>query len=146
MKTIQTMKTEPVAPQRIHHVALNVVDLNRSIDFYERVVGLEVVDRDDHYAKLNIGGDEIALFQLPSDAVGERPGSDATTGSLNHIAFAVPASVFHLYHERIQSEGITITFGPVQRRRGKALYFLDPDGNKIELFCFQSRHAETKSL
>jgi catechol 2,3-dioxygenase-like lactoylglutathione lyase family enzyme len=143
---MQTLKTESVAPQKIHHVALNVVDLKRSIDFYERVVGLEVVDRDDHYAKLNIGGDEIALFQLPSDAVVGRTDSDATTGSLNHIAFAVPASAFHLYHERIRSEGITITFGPVQRRRGKALYFLDPDGNKIELFCFQSRHAETKSL
>ncbi len=132
------MTSTAIAPYRIHHVAINVTDLQRSIDFYERIIGLSVTDKADHSAKLSIGGAELTLFQLPSDIelVG-KPDADHVRG-LNHVAFEIPSSAFDIYHQRLVDQDIKITFGPVKRRHGYALYFLDPDGNKIELFYSNS--------
>lgn len=123
-----------VAPYRIHHVAVNVKDLQRSIEFYEKLIGLYLTDRDEHSAKLKIGEADLTLFQLPSDAEPcDKPDGEHAS-SLNHIAFEIHPSMFETYHKRLIDHDIKITFGPVKRRHGHALYFLDPDGNKIELF------------
>jgi len=121
-------------PFRVHHIAINVRDLKRSIDFYEDLVGLRLTDRDDHSAKLAIGSAELVLFQLPSDIDIESSNNGDHPLSLNHIAFEIHPALFEKYHKLLIDKGVKITFGPVKRRHGYALYFLDPDGNKIELF------------
>ncbi len=130
------MTATVVAPYRIHHVAINVTDLQRSIDFYSNIIGLSVTDHADHSAKLSIGDTELTLFQLPPDV--EMCGKDDPdhTGRLNHVAFEIPPSAFDIYHKRLLNHDVKITFGPVKRRHGYALYFLDPDGNKIEIFYY----------
>ncbi len=135
MKDTQTLeRSTSTSPICIHHVAINVKDLQRSIDFFKDLVGLHVIDRDDHSAKLSIGDSEIVLFQLPSD-INIPPGNkEEHPASLNHIALEIHPALFEKYHRCLKDNGVTITFGPVKRRHGYALYFLDPDGNKIELF------------
>lgn len=132
------MTSTAIAPYRIHHVAINVIDLQRSIDFYERIIGLSVIDQADHSAKLSIGDAELTLFQLPPDAESRGKLDHDHVGGLNHVALEIPSSTFDIYHQRLLNHDIKITFGPVKRRHGHALYFLDPDGNKIELFYSNS--------
>lgn len=133
-KVSDKMIQSGLSPYCIHHVAINVKDLIRSIEFYERIIGLPVIENAEHSAKLSIGGSELTLFQLPSDIERCDKPDGEHAGSLNHIAFEIHPSMFEMYHKRLIENDITITFGPVKRRHGHALYFLDPDGNKIELF------------
>ncbi len=134
MKGSKEMIHTAVSPYRIHHVAINVEDLHRSIEFYEQIIGLSVTGSADHSAKLSIGDAELTLFQLPSDVeTCDKPDGEHAS-SLNHIAFEIHPSMFETYHKRLVDHDIKITFGPIKRRHGHALYFLDPDGNKIELF------------
>jgi catechol 2,3-dioxygenase len=134
MKAVKSPTGTTLSPYRIHHIALNVSNLQRSVVFYEQFIGVSVTERTDHSAKLSVGDDELTLFQLPSDiGIGDNSDSEHT-GSLNHIAFEIPPSIFDAYRQRLIDNNVPITFGPVKRRHGFALYFLDPDGNKIELF------------
>jgi len=123
-----------VAPYRIHHIAINVTDLARSIHFYNDIIGLTVIESDENSAKLSVGDAEISLFKLPSDYKPCEEPDIRHAGSLNHIAFQISPAAFEIYHRRLVDRNIKITFGPVKRRHGHTLYFLDPDGNKIELF------------
>ena len=50
----------------------------------------------------------------------------------NHVAFRVPAGDFDRSVETLKKEGVTFTFLK-KRDRSWSAYFLDPDGNKLEL-------------
>jgi len=136
MSVMREAKSLPysVAPYRIHHVAINVTDLAQSINFYRDIIGLTVIESGENSAKLSIGDAEISLFKLPSDYKPCEEPDTKHAGSLNHLAFEISPATFDIYHRRLVDRNITITFGPVKRRHGQTLYFLDPDGNKIELF------------
>jgi glyoxylase I family protein len=129
-----------ITPYRIHHIAINVTDLRQSIDFYSDILGLTVIESDENSAKLSIGDAELTLFKLPSDYKPCEEPDTKHAGSLNHLAFEISPMSFDIYHRRLVHRNIKITFGPVRRRYGHTLYFLDPDGNKIELFYSNSTH------
>ena len=118
----------------IDHAAISVVDLERSLKFYTEVLGLKISPRENQKPGseyfLDCGTSLIGLIQ------GERDGQkhllqDGGLGG-NHVSFRVPTKDFDRYHEEIKSRGITITYVK-KREKSWSLYFLDPDGNKLEL-------------
>ena len=120
--------------QGIDHAAISVVDLERSLKFYTEVLGLKISPRENQKPGseyfLNCGTSLIGLIQ------GEKDGQrhllqDGGLGG-NHVSFRIPTKDFDRYHEEIKSRGITITFVK-KREKSWSLYFLDPDGNKLEL-------------
>lgn len=134
-----------VAPNRLDHVAINVTDLVQSINFYRDIIGMRVIESDENSARLSVGDSEVSLFKLPSDYKPCEEPDTRHAGSLNHIAFQISPAAFEIYHRRLVDRNIKITFGPVKRRHGHTLYFLDPDGNKIELFYTNNTHSHERS-
>lgn len=108
----------------INHVTLAVRDLDRSFSFYTQVVGLAPVAKWAGGAYLVAGDDWICLSLDSGARAGPLP-------EYTHLAFSVPASEFAACAGAIRACGATIWKD--NRSEGESLYFLDPDGHKLEL-------------
>jgi len=107
----------------LSHLLLQVKDLSASEHFYVEGLGFTVRKRD----RLPDGRDLIVLDQ----GVGLAEGGPEPPGPVEHIAFQTRN--VESYEERVKAAGGTVVDGPRPGVYGISLYFLDPDGNKIEL-------------
>lgn len=133
-------RARPFRVQRIDHVVLRVADLERSIGFYGRVLGCEVVRRREHLGLVHLraGASMIDLVAVDGP-LGARGGRAAGVEGRNvdHLClrvdpFAEAALVEHLRAFGVAPQGpADINFGA--EGDGPSLYFADPDGNGIEL-------------
>lgn len=122
---------------KIGHAHLKVRDLDRAVAFYTQFLGLHEVERvGNHYAFLTAGGmhHEIALQSVGPHA--PQPSPHGT--GLYHIAFEVPSrqALAEAYFA-LASAGVDV--GPVDHLISWAIYFTDPDGNGLEIYC-DTRH------
>ena len=107
----------------VNHVTFAVADLERSLAFYEGLLGMRLAARWPRGAYLRAGTLWVAL--VVDDATREGPLPEYT-----HLAFDVAPEDFEALAERVAAE-----VEPFQENRseGASLYFLDPDGHKLEL-------------
>ncbi|MFN7570133.1 MAG: lactoylglutathione lyase [Betaproteobacteria bacterium] len=122
---------------RILHTMLRVGDMQRSIDFYTKVMGMQLLRTTDRpeqkYSLAFVGyGDESAgaVLELTYNYGVESYDLGAAFG---HIAIAVPDA--YAACERIKAAGGTVTreAGPVKGGSTVIAFVQDPDGYKIEL-------------
>jgi len=115
-------------------VHLTVSDLERSLDYYRKVVGLDVLERDAGHALL--GADSTELLGLV-----EQPGaqpSDGYTG-LFHFALLVPDRpalarwMAHAVRDRVPLTGLSDHYV------SEAIYLRDPDRHGIEIYADRPR-------
>lgn len=147
----------------VNHLALVCKDMARTVEFYRDVLGMPLVKtidlpggRGQHFFFDMGNGDSLAFFWFPQTAPAH-PGISAPAalpgqgdftsahGSMNHIAFNVPAEKFDEYYERLKAKGIAVTQvmnhddSPHQvadhMHDGvfvRSVYFFDPDGVCLE--------------
>jgi len=121
---------------QIRSVTLAVSDVGRSADFYERVLGLPLIDHDEHGARLGPERDHPAL--VLSDIPAPTRLSPSATG-LYHVAWlhhdraALAESVRRVAAARWPFEGAS------DHGVSEALYLSDPDGLGIELYADRPR-------
>src|SRR5260370_32285759 len=114
----------------LRHVALNVRDVQKSMEFYSTILGMKLEwmpDADNAY--LTSGEDSLALHKLPP---GVEPGK---IQALHHIGFVVrrPENVDE-WAERLKSWGVSFAQEPKTHRDGaRSFYFYDLDGVLIQL-------------
>jgi len=122
---------------RILHTMLRVGDLQRSVDFYTKVMGMRLLrttDRpDQEYSLAFVGyGDESqgAVLELTYNYGVDRY---EMGGAFGHVAIQVPDA--RAACERIRASGGTVTreAGPVKGGTTVIAFVQDPDGYKIEL-------------
>lgn len=128
--------TPLVEPIGFDHANLKTRDMSRSIIFYTQTLGMRLVraERNElgeiRFASLRVG--DLLIDLQPNDGNWTGKG-----GGLNHVAILVEPTDLHALAEKLRSQGITITDGPVRRQGafgyGQALYIEDPDGNGIEI-------------
>lgn len=130
----------PFLVQRIDHIVFRVTDLERSIAFYEKALGCEVVrTRDDlGLVHLRAGVSMIDLVSV-SGPLGQAGGAapQAQGRNVDHLCLRVDPFdeaqiAAHLTACGAPPRGpATENFGA--EGHGLSLYFSDPDGNVIEL-------------
>lgn len=118
---------------RIGHVHLKVRDLQRAVDFYLRYFALEIVERiDNAYAFLSAGDGQHALALQAVGGEAPQPSPFAT--GLYHVAFEVAdARIFALTFRRLRIDAIDVQ--AVDHGAYWAMYFHDPDGNGLGIYC-----------
>src|SRR3954449_493690 len=119
-----------IAPDtRMGSVHLTVSNIGRSLDYYERVVGLQVHDRSNGNARLGAGGEDLLVLY-------EQPGAEPAprnTG-LFHFALLLPTRhdlarwLVHAANNQIPLEGMS------DHLVSEALYLRDPDWHGIEIY------------
>ena len=122
-----------VKAQGLAHIVLNVSDIDASLAFYSKVIGLEVVTRDE---KLKIAF--MSLGEQHHDlALVQRGGSDQADPNqpgLVHFAWRVDDfPTLQAAHDELTEAGIKME--PIQHNITNSLYIKDPDGHLVELFC-----------
>ena len=125
--SLQAQTAEPVAIGRsMNHVSLSVADVNRSAEFYNRVLGMEIISRPAN-GGLNMGlGSEsfLGLYQL------------ANPGSMHHLCIGVDNYDADALASKLEQHGIQarVNRDPANRTSGgDQLYFNDPDGISVQL-------------
>jgi catechol 2,3-dioxygenase len=123
------------APKEIGHLVLNVSDVERSTAFYRDVVGFQVAryrpDGTRTFLTCGVVHHNLALFKAPE---GAQPVQKGQIG-LNHFAFKVESyEMLQTAHERLVEASATIDH-IVDHGMTRSVYFLDPDGIEMELFC-----------
>ena len=119
---------------RVGPVALTVADLGRSLDFYRRAIGLDVLEQGGGEARLGAGSVELLrLSELP----GAQPSLHET--GLYHFALLLPdrASLArwlaHAARDRVQLTGLS------DHAVSEAIYLDDPDRHGIEIYADRPR-------
>jgi catechol 2,3-dioxygenase len=119
-------------------VRLQVSDLVRSLDYYQRVIGLSVQRQDDESAALAPQEDERTLVELRTRGGGE-PSLHRALG-LFHFAILVPDRAT-LGRFAAHLAAIDARIGAADHLVSEALYLWDPDGLGIEVYADRPRDA-----
>lgn len=111
------------------HLLLQTNDLARAEAFYVGLLGFHVKDRSTFRdgRPLIVLREGLGLTQMTAEGQSTRSDSGQ---ALEHVAFKV-ADVAALEQD-LRAAGVTIYDGPRPTNYGTSLYFLDPDGVRIE--------------
>src|SRR5947209_8474740 len=126
-----------IQPKRVLETAIDVEDVARSREFYERVFGLTVIAGDDaRFCALDVGGASVFLLfkeggtsepvVLPGGTIPPHGGSGVL-----HYAFAVDD--LGPWEAHFAEQAIEIIGRMRWPRGGESIYFHDPDGHVGEL-------------
>ncbi|MGH9275517.1 MAG: VOC family protein [Acidimicrobiales bacterium] len=125
----------PSSARGVHQVALVSGDVERTTRFYQEVLGFPLItmfeNRDlagsTHFF-FDIGhGNTVAFFDLPGV---DPPPYAEVLGGLHHLAISIEVEHWNAAKARLDDEGI-----PYEHVDGTSLYFLGPDGERLELIA-----------
>ena len=123
--------------KNINHIAINCIDLKKSMDFYGRILGLKQLQT------VDCGDFDIIYFALPDSSrlelfdyrgknqIVSRKDEDS---GLRHIAFQVEDVAAHEKLLKAESVEITLSTCDLPNLEARVLLFLDPNGVTLE-FC-----------
>lgn len=121
-------------PTAIDHVGLKVADMDKTLDFYQRL-GLTLLRTSGpnadglRTAVIQVGRQELNIFSQP-DLVSS--GQENSVG-MDHFCLAVDAASIDEVVAYLQEAQIPVVRGPIKRRDGMAVFVDDPDGVRVEL-------------
>ncbi len=143
----------------VWHFSFTVSDMDRSVDFYSRIVGLELIHRQEQsnaYTAALVGFSDaslrIAQLKVPGQPRGASShdlelveyveprgvpyGGGRNRPGASHLALSVED--VHAEYERLRDEGVQFVSPPQEitagaNRGGYTCYFVDPDEITLEL-------------
>jgi catechol 2,3-dioxygenase-like lactoylglutathione lyase family enzyme len=133
-KYLRPSAERPASTARgVHHVAVLCADVERTIRFYQEVLGFPLTDlfenrdyKGSTHFFFDIGhGNALAFFDFP--------GLDLTPyaevfGGLHHLAISISREQWEAAKERLEAEGVDLHIVSTS-----SMYFRDPDGTRLEL-------------
>jgi catechol 2,3-dioxygenase-like lactoylglutathione lyase family enzyme len=128
-------RRQPSSARGVHHIALLSSDVERTVRFYQDVLGFPLTDifenrdyRGSNHFFFDLGhGNLLAFFDFPGLDLG--PYAEVL-GGLHHIAISVEREQWQRARDRLDAGGVAY-----QEESGSSIYFRDPDGARLELIA-----------
>ncbi|MGD8417195.1 MAG: VOC family protein, partial [Pseudomonadales bacterium] len=129
---------------RWSHAVVYVRDMESMLDFYTNVLGFQITDRgplgDDD------GPEIVFMSQVDTDhhqlAFLGTGREDQASNSVHHFAFRVEGlDDVKAAHQRLLADGRASRINPLTHGNAWSVYFSDPEGNGIEIFCDTPWHV-----
>jgi glyoxylase I family protein len=133
--------------RKVHHIALNVKDLQASRYFYGTILGLHELTGEEvpSTLKKSVAEGKVSNFVTPDgtvldlfaepDLAPPHPDPTQEFTRANHLAFDIAPEDFEAAVAVLRENEIAIALEPVTRPTGRGVYFYDPDGFIIEIRC-----------
>lgn len=121
--------------ERLDHFGIDVSDLQRAEEFYTKVLGMTVEMRLRDQILLRYGDGNCALFLKPDRAAPDPAVIRHPLGKSHH-AFRVRHTVLAIAAQLFSERGVPY-HAPIDWGDHDCLYFLDPDGNLLELVGYR---------
>ena len=122
-----------ISIDRIDHIVLTVFDLERTLDFYARVLGMEPVTFAGGRRGLAFGRQKLNLHQAGREY--EPKALRPAPGAID-LCF-IAATPLEAVVAELGRHGVAIVEGPVAKTGALGpmtlVYFRDPDGNLVEV-------------
>jgi len=130
--------------KRLGEVSIRVRELGSMHKFYEDVVGLEVLRQDDSFVFFKVaegyaGHPQVfAIFDASNRGFLETKSEQLNPGqsTLHHVAFNISLEDYEPEKKRLEGLGLQVRATEHEWLHVRSLYFPDPEGNLIELVCY----------
>lgn len=115
--------------QQIDHVGIHVADTERSANWYQDILGLDLHRPETPSSPIEVfaGTTGIALFPV-DEAYPPTPGSW-------HLAFKTDRAGFDAARVELEERGIECRFA--DHGYSRSIYFSDPDGYRLEITTYE---------
>jgi glyoxylase I family protein len=131
----------------LHHIALNVANIQASRHFYGTILGLHELVGSEIPSSLSklVARGQVANFRIPDgtildlfaepDLVPPSPDPTVQFTRANHLAFDIAPDLFDLAVRTLHYHQVKIDGEVVSRSTGRGIYCYDPDGLIVEIRC-----------
>lgn len=116
----------------LDHYAINVADLARSADWYEKILGFAILHKWTTTWMVGRGNIKVGLFLRPDAS--PQPDTDSTI-LIQHVAFLVDGDKFANIHQALKDKGVQVE-GPEDSEIAYSIFFKDPDGHALEITTY----------
>ena len=111
-------QSTPLTSLGIDHISIQVTDLARSIEFYERIFGLSILNQDDENKIVRMGVDRVIV------SLHEKP----PTGIVDHYAIAIEGFDRESVTAALRAQGLT-----AEQNLDYGFYVRDPEGIPVQM-------------
>ncbi|XP_078520118.1 glyoxalase domain-containing protein 5-like [Lissotriton helveticus] len=132
----------PFRIHRLDHLVLTVKSLEKTINFYSRVLGMDVITFKGNRKALSFGNQKFNLHECGKEF--EPKAHQPTPGSIDLCL--ITQTPLSTVLEHLEACGVAVEEGPVARTGAVgeilSIYFRDPDHNLIEISNYSEESSE----
>ena len=110
---------------KIGFISYTVSNLQQSIKFYQKQLGLELILKDNDWAEFNISGQRFAIHEKTNETIKQEQSPAIVFFEANPIETIVKG---------LQVKGVKFLGGIETYSYGKLILFSDPDNNSLGLY------------
>ena len=128
------------------HLALPVLDLEKTLIFYTEVLGCGVGRRAERWTDFDFFGHQVSVHLVENVSTVDSNPVDGDLVPARHFGVVLEWSAWHALSKRLQSRGIEFLIAPKIRFEGEpgeqaTMFFRDPTGNALEFKSFKDPKA-----
>jgi catechol 2,3-dioxygenase len=133
--------------RRVGHLVLRVKDLERSKRFYQEMLGFPVVGQNERgmiFFSTDLKDNHHMLAIMPAKEGAQMPHPDQV--GMQHVSFELGTfAELQEAYQRFRENSVPITHTTFHGV-SKSVYFRDPDGNTLEVYCNVPEEEYRKSV